>query len=99
MNDSFFITFNAQVTVEQEIIILMHNGKPIVSKEELVEGLEKNYFYTSLNHQQNPYIIRILEGGDIQNIAIIKNSRACTEEESHYNDFELTDDEESTTPP
>ena len=93
MNDSFFITFNAQVTVEQEIIILMHNGKPIVSKEELVEGLEKGEFYTSLNSKENPYIIRLLEGGSIQNIAVIKDSRVCTEEESKYEDFDIEIDD------
>lgn len=95
MSQSFFITFNAQATVEQEIVILKDaKGEPIVSREELVKGLESGDFYTSLNHQENPYIIRILDGGSIQNVAVIRHSRICTEEESHYDDFELGDDEE-----
>jgi hypothetical protein len=63
----FFITFNAQATVEQEIVILKDaKGEPILSKEELVKGLESGVLYTSLNHQENPYIIRILDGGSIE---------------------------------
>jgi hypothetical protein len=67
MSQSFFITFNAQATVEQEIVILKDaKGEPILSKEELVKGLESGVLYTSLNHQENPYIIRILDGGSIE---------------------------------
>ena len=92
MSESFFITFNAQATIEQEIIVLKDGeGKPFVTPEELVQGLESGDFYTSLNHLENPYIIRILDGGSIQNIAVVISSRVCTEEESHYEDFELVE--------
>lgn len=95
MSQFFSIIFNAQATVEQEIIILKDaKGEPIVSREELVRGLESGTLYTSLNYQENPYIIRILDGGIIQNVAIIRHSRICTEGGSHYSDFELFDDED-----
>jgi hypothetical protein len=94
MSSTFFMTFNAQATIEQEISIIVDaNNIPLVSKEELVEGLEKGEFYTSLNSKENPYIIRLLEGGSIQNIAVIKDSRVCTEEESKYEDFDIEIDD------
>ena len=73
MSESFFITFNAQATIEQEIIVLKDkDGNFLVTPEELVKGLEEGEFYTSLNHLHNPYIIRILDGGAIQNIAVVR---------------------------
>lgn len=94
MTEQVSITFTVNATAEQEVSILRDsNGDPVVTKEELVNGLKKGEFFTSMNIQANPYIIRILNDGYIQNIAVIEQSRICTEEETDYSDFILDDDE------
>lgn len=92
MSETFEINFNVEISVHQKIIPIKNsNGEALKTKEEIIDGLRKGHYLTTLNSDDKSYIVNLKDkksGQEPEKIAFVISTSIFSNDPDRYSDFE-----------